>query len=299
MVAGNHDRADTCLPAGAHRTGHFFSRRVDHSGHTHKSHVKFHILIICGQFREGTHGKAKHTQSVLRHGQAKFRNVFFVSLRNGPHASRGQNMCAQRQHFIHCTLGIRNPLPIHAVNRGHPLSLGIKRLLKKAGIFILQGFMVDPKCLRHIDQRALCGVTDDFSRSIRVKAGVIAESRCINQFLIHCRMLFGSAFNRGSSTVFKIPVDSNVGYRHFIESKRTGFIGTDDSCAAQRFHCGQFSNQSVFLRHALHAQRHYNRGCGRQAFRDNGNCQRNRNQELRNQRALIKSADGENQATDD
>ena len=51
--------------------------------------------------------------------------------------------------------------------------------------------------LGEIDQCALCGVSDDFSLSIRVKTGVIAESRCINQFLIDRRMLFGSIFNRG------------------------------------------------------------------------------------------------------
>ena len=69
MVAGDHNRSDARLTAGAYRVGHLFSGRVDHSGHTHKSHVKFHILIIiCGQCREGTHGKAQHTQSVLRHG---------------------------------------------------------------------------------------------------------------------------------------------------------------------------------------------------------------------------------------
>ena len=96
MVAGDHNCSDARLTAGTHGIGHFFSGRVDHSGHTHKSHVKFHILIIvCGQFREGAHGKAKHTQSVLRHGKTKFCNVFFVSLRNGPHTFRSQNVGTQ------------------------------------------------------------------------------------------------------------------------------------------------------------------------------------------------------------
>ena len=300
MVTGDHNRSDARLTAGTHGIGYFLSGRVDHSGHTHKSHVKFYILIIiCRQLREGAHGKAKHTQGTLRHGKAKFCNVFFVSLRDRPHTFRSQNVSTQGQHFIHRTLGIRNPLFIDAVNSGHPLTLGIKRLLKKAGIFILQGFMVNSKRLCHIDQRALCGVSDDFSLSIRVKTGVIAESRCINQFFIYRRMLFDSIFNRGSRTVFKISVDRNVCYRHLIECKSTGFIGTNNGGAAQGFHRRQFTNQCIFLSHTLHAQGHYNRGCSRQTFRDDGDCQRNRNQELRNQRTLIKSTDSEDQGADD
>ena len=112
-------------------------------------------------------------------------------------------------------------------------------------------------------------------------------------------MLFGSIFNRGSCTVFKISVDRNVCYRHLIECKSTGFIGTNNGGAAQGFHRRQFTNQCVFLSHTLHAQGHYNRGCGRQTFRDDGDCQRNRNQELRNQRTLIKSTDSEDQGADD
>ena len=159
--------------------------------------------------------------------------------------------------------------------------------------------MVDSKRLCQIDQRTLCGVTDDFSLSIRVKAGVITESCCINQFSIYRRMLFGGISNRGSCAVFKISVDCNMCYRHFIECKSTGFIGANDSCTTQSFYCGQFANQRIFLCHTLHAQRHHNRGCGRQTFRDDRNCQRNCNQELRNQRALIESADGKDQGTDD
>ena len=159
--------------------------------------------------------------------------------------------------------------------------------------------MVDSKRLCQIDQRTLCGVADDFSLSIRVKAGVIAESRCINQFLIDRGMLVGSIFNRGSCAVFKISVDRNMCYRHFIECERTCFIGANDGGATQGFHCGQFANQRIFLCHTLHAQRHYNSGCSRQTFRDDRDCQRNRNQELRNQRALIESADGKDQGTDD
>lgn len=41
--------------------------------------------------------------------------------------------------------------------------------------------------------------------------------------------------------------------RHSVLRERTGLIRADNGGAAQRFHCGQFAYDRIFLDHALHA----------------------------------------------
>ena len=85
----------------------------------------------------------------------------------------------------------------------------------------------------------------------------------------------------------KIAVGRYMRHRHFVQGERTGLIAANHCGAAQRFHCRELAHQRVFLRHALHAQRHHDGGrCG-QPFGNDGNGQGNGHEELGRQGTAI------------
>ena len=157
--------------------------------------------------------------------------------------------------------------------RCHSLSVGVKGLFECTGILILQAFMVDAERLRHIDQRPLCRVADDFALAVRVKTCIVTERCGVDQFSVYLRMLMGGRVNRRGFPGFKITVDRNMGYSHFVQGECAGFVGTDNGGAAQGFYGGQLTDQCVFLCHTLYAQSHYDgSGCG-QSLWNNGDGQ--------------------------
>ena len=85
----------------------------------------------------------------------------------------------------------------------------------------------------------LAGAADDIvsniTRQLTKNAGYMLSLIHIS---IYFGMLFCNTFNWSGCAGFKIPVDCNMSYRHFIEGKSTGFIRTNDSGVAKSFYCG-------------------------------------------------------------
>ena len=301
VIAGDHDRADTGLAACAYRISNLFPGRIDHARYSEEGHIVFHIVAVllrnlfAGQ---GTRGKAQHAQSLLRHGQAKAQNVCTVASCDGADSISRQYMGAQRQHFIYGAFCIGNPVSRDHMYCRHTFAVGIERLLKPAGICVLQGLMIDSESLSHVNQRALCRIADDCACVIRVDARIIAQRRRVNKLLINNGVLSGGFGDGGGRARFKIAVYRDVSHSHLIERQRPCLIAANDSGAAKRFHSGQIAYKRIAFSHALHAQGHYNGRRSWQTFRNDGNCQGNSNEKLRDQWTLIERADQKDHYTD-
>ena len=128
------------------------------------------------------------------------------------------------------------------MHRRHALSVRVKRLLKHTGICFFQCFVIHAKRLRHMNQRALSGISKDFAPPVGIQACVVTKRRCINQLLINLWVLFGRLIHRCSLARLKIPIDCNLGHSHFVQRQRTCFIGTNYRRTAQRFHSGQLAD---------------------------------------------------------
>ena len=298
MVAGDHHRADPCLPAGVDRLCHLLARRIDHPDRAQEDELPFDVrFLILRHLRQNPAGKAEYAQRAFRHPVAGRQDAFPNILSEGNLPRRGMYTRTPIQQLLYRALGIGDIFPSDSVHCRHALTAGVKRLFKQARILILQHLMVDPEPPSQIQQGSLRRVPDDLAGVIRIKARIIAQRSGIHH-LFQCGIPLQILGHGGSIHLTGGVILINLFYGHFIERERPGFITANHGGAPKRLYGRQLADQRILTRHAPDAQRHDNRRRSGEALRDNGDRQRNCHKQLRHHRPAIQCANGEDQHTD-
>ena len=258
VVAGNHDRTDSGLPAFSQRVRNLLPHRIHHAGQPDKAQIP--LCLLRGMiFRERLIGSSrgrKNTQRVGSHGTylilddppSLFIQRQFLSILDPGGAATQDN--------VRSPFGILyNPL-FRAVERRHHLAGGIKRTLCDTGHGLFRLLLVKSLFLRKGHERRFRRLS--LNRPVLIRLRIAAQGHGFRQ---------------------ELPVSKGSDNRHPVLRQRSRLIRTDHIGAAQSLHRCQPAHNGICLRHTGDTQRQNQRNNGRQPFRNRRDSKRDRDHE--------------------
>ena len=252
MIAGNHDRPDTGLPAFFHGSLYFRTYRVDHTREPYKGQ----ILLQCGIGdirRQGSifpAGAGQYPQRLIRHGLVLGHDALTVFIRHGTDPLLRKHTGAVSQHFIRGTFGKLHYALRAGMQGRHHFPHGIKRSLRHARKVCFERIFGEPLSCGKVYEGTFRRLALCLAGSIQLRIGTKSHAS-------------------GQQGFVRSP---GFYYSHFVLSQCTGLIRADDLSTAQSFNGGKAANDGIAFGHGGNADRQHNGHYSGQSLGNSGYC---------------------------
>ena len=285
MIAGDHERAYTCVLRFRNGVRSLLARRIDHADQAQEHQIAFQVLVdlfaIESISRQQPQCDAERTQAFARKSLVEFQYLGPPFSSQRPFLLAHFFLRAARKQHIRRTLGELEQVLLAlgvAVHRAHQLALGRERDLRNALEACTQHFIAETRLARRDDQGAFGRIALHGPTAVLLlQHGVVRAIGC-------CKRSHELALQRPLDRAALFSFDRPFGciacsaeadaaarsdqstHGHFIPGERAGLVGSDDSRRTQGFHGREMAHDGIALRHPLHTERQHCGNDGRQAF---------------------------------
>ncbi len=308
MIAGDHLHADAGAAAFGDRLDGFLAGRIEFSLEAEESQIRGNVFVVDRVLLRVNFpaGEGKHTQAAGGHGVCDFQHCMRIG--QCQLAVFIELMGATGGDDFHRAFDIDGfPLCSRAVESGHILSVRLERYALDSRKILAEAVLGQPAFVRGNQQRALGGIAFHCNPAVlvRCEARVVAEQACAKGFDeravvsniegLLLEMDRSVRIVAAAGDVVEVAAGVDFADGHLVAGECAGFVRADHGGASERFHGGQFSDDGLLFCHPGNADGQRDGDCGRQAFGDRADGERDGGHEKLAPVLAAPEADGEGQ----